>query len=168
MALQKFLALVAGRITQISPLQSSAGSSSAGSLVALNSSGQIDATMLGAASGEASKQATASESISAGALVNVYNNAGTVTVRNADNTAAGKEATGFALAAIASGAVGTVTLQGIVTGLSGLTGGDYQYLGTVGGLTTTPPTTAGSVTQEVGEALDATSMIFRPAQPITN
>lgn len=168
MALQKFLALVSGRIQQLSPVQSSAGSASAGDIVALNSAGQIDATMLGAASGEASISATASEAISAGAIVNVYNNAGTVSVRNADNTAAGKEATGFALAAIASGATGTITLQGVVTGLSGLTPGAYQFLGTVGGLVSAAPTAAGSITQMVGTALSATSVMFRPSDPITN
>ncbi|MBS3025577.1 hypothetical protein [Acidiphilium multivorum] len=168
MALQKFLALVSGRIQQLSPVQSSAGSASAGDIVALNSAGQIDPTMLGAASGEASISATASEAISAGAIVNVYNNAGTVSVRNADNTAAGKEATGFALAAIASGATGTVTLQGVVTGLSGLTPGAYQFLGTVGALVSAPPSTSGSITQIVGTALSATSVMFRPSDPITN
>jgi hypothetical protein len=167
-ALQKFLALVSGRIQQLSPVQSSAGSASAGDIVALNSAGQIDATMLGAASGEASISATASEAISAGAIVNVYNNAGTVSVRNADNTAAGKEATGFALAAIANGATGTVTLQGVVTGLSGLTPGAYQFLGTVGGLVSAAPTASGSITQIVGTALSATSVMFRPSDPITN
>lgn len=168
MALQQFLALVGGRIQQLNPLQTSAGSASAGQIVALNSAGQIDATMLGAASGEASISATASEAISAGAIVNVYNNAGTVTVRNADNTAAGKEATGFAQAAIASGAAGTVTLQGVVTGLTGLTPGAYQFLGTVGAVVSAAPTTSGSITQIVGQAVSATSLMFRPMEPITN
>lgn len=167
MALQKFIALVAGRLSQISPLQASAGSGSAGAIVALNSAGQIDSTMLGASSGEASVSVLASEAISAGSIVNIYNNAGVATARNADNTTAGKEATGFALAAIASGATGTVTLQGVVTGLTGLTPGAYEYLGTVGGLTVTPPTTTGNITQIVGIALTATSMMFRPEEPIT-
>lgn len=167
MALQKIIALVSGRLAQISPLQASAGSASAGAIVALNSAGQVDSSMLGASSGEASVSVVASEAISAGAIVNIWSNAGVATARNADNTTAGKEATGFALAAIASGATGTVTLQGVVTGLTGLTPGAYQWLGTVGGVTASPPTTTGNINQILGTALTATSLMFRPDEPIT-
>lgn len=45
MALQSFLAIVAGKFTRVQPLQASAGSGSAGSLIALNAAGQIDLTM---------------------------------------------------------------------------------------------------------------------------
>ncbi len=167
MALQKIIALVSGRLAQISPLQASAGSASAGAIVALNSAGQVDSSMLGASSGEASVSVVASEAISAGAIVNIWSNAGVATARNADNTTAGKEATGFALAAIASGATGTVTLQGVVTGLTGLTPGAYQWLGTVGGVSASPPTTTGNINQIIGTALTATSLMFRPDEPIT-
>lgn len=169
MALQQFLALVGGYIKQISPVQASTGSADAGSIPALDSSGKLDASMIPSSVSAASVvTATASESISAGALVNVYNNAGTTTVQNADNSTTGKEANGFASAAIASGASGTVTLAGEITGLSGLTAGQDLWLGTVGATTTAPPTTAGTLTQLVGFALTATSMMFRPQQPVQN
>ncbi|WP_075322579.1 hypothetical protein [Acidithiobacillus albertensis] len=46
MALPQLLQWVSGKLVGLNPVQSSAGASSAGSVVALNSSGQVDATML--------------------------------------------------------------------------------------------------------------------------
>jgi hypothetical protein len=110
----------------------------------------------------------ASEAISAGNLCNVYNNAGTANVRKADNTAAGKEANAVALTGISNGGTGTVYLPGAtVTGLSGLTPGSYEWLGTSGGTTETAPTTAGNISQIVGYAESATSMYFFPLAPVT-
>ena len=47
MAGQSFLALVGGKFARIFALQASAGSTSAGAVVALNASGLVDQTMLG-------------------------------------------------------------------------------------------------------------------------
>jgi hypothetical protein len=159
---------VSGVKTWALALQSSAGSGSAGNLVALNSSGLIDSTMLPAStSGATTITATASTAISAGQLVNIYNNSGTVTIKPADSTSAGSQANGFCNVAIASSATGTVCLSGLVTGLSGLTTGTVMYLGTVGAVTATAPSTSGNVIQPVGTAASTTSMEFVPDYPIT-
>ena len=164
MAGNKYLYNNAGQPTEKAALQVSAGAGSAGSVVALNSAGQIDSTMLATSSGLISVTVTASAAISAGQLVNVYNNAGAINVRPADNTTAGSEANGYAPSAISSGASGTVNLgEGLITGLSGLTVGSAYYLGTAGGQTTTAPTTAGNLVQYVGKAISGTSLYFQPS-----
>ena len=107
--------------------------------------------------------------MSAGNVVNIYNNAGTPNARKADATAEGKEANGFVIAAVSSSATATVYLDGAqITGLSGLTAGARQYVSTTAGaVTATPPSTAGNVVQCVGVAVNATTIDFMPAEPVT-
>lgn len=151
-----------------SPVSTSAGSGSAGILVKLNSAGAVDATMMPAGVGANAVTATASATITAGQLVNIYNNAGALGVRPADNTSAGSEANGYATAGITSGASGSVNLgPGSVTGLTSLTVGSRYYLGTVGAITTTAPSTTGNVVQSVGIATSTTALDFQPLAPVT-
>lgn len=150
------------------PIATSAGAGSAGTIPKLNSAGAIDATMMPSGVGANSVSATASATITAGQLVNIYNNAGALAVRPADNTAAGSEANGYATAGITSGASGSVNLgPGSVTGLTGLTLGSRYYLGTVGAITTTAPSTTNNVVQAVGIATSTTALDFQPAPPVT-
>ena len=90
-------------------------------------------------------------------------------MRKADATSAGKEAHGFVLAAVASGASGTVyPEENVLTGLSGLTPGARQFLAaTAGTRSETAPSTSGNAVQIVGVALSATELLFRPETPIT-
>jgi hypothetical protein len=157
MAVQKPLQIVSGIITEVTAVESSAGSGDEGKIVALNASGLIDPTMLPASG---STTFTSSEAIAAGALVNIWNSTG-VKVRNADNAAIGKQAHGYAPSAITSGATGTIVLgEGIITGLSGLTVGVQQFLGSAGAVTATPPTASASIVQPVGVAISASSLSF--------
>jgi hypothetical protein len=115
--------------------------------------------------GANTKTALASEAISAGNLVNLYNNAGTLNARKADNTTAGKEANAVALAPVSSAAMGTFYLPGVtITGLSSMTAGAIGWLGTAGAVTFTAPTTSGNVSQRVGFAEDATNFYFFPTE----
>lgn len=67
---------------------------------------------------------------------------------------------GFATAAIASAATGTVRLAGIITGLSGLTAGTTYYVSaTAAGVTATAPANA----RAVGQALSTTSLAINIA-----
>ena len=109
----------------------------------------------------------ASEALSAGDLVNIWNNTGTANVRKADASASGKQAHGFVLAAVSSGANAAVHFEGAVTGLSGMTPGATQFLSaTAGGRTETAPTTTDYYLQVVGVARTATIMDFEPDSPI--
>jgi hypothetical protein len=109
----------------------------------------------------------ASEALSAGDLVNIWNNTGTANVRKADASAAGKQAHGFVLASVSNGANATVYFEGAVTGLSGMTPGAVQFLSaTAGARTETAPTTTNYYLQVVGTARTSTIMDFETDSPI--
>ena len=145
----------------------SAGAGDAGRIVKLDASGKLDMTLLPAGLGAETRAMQASEALAAGDLVNIWNSGGP-RMRKADATGAGKDAHGFVLAAVASGASGTLyPEENVVTGLSGLTPGARQFLGTTAGTRSeTAPVGSGQVAQIVGVALSATEMLFRPETPI--
>lgn len=150
---------------ELSPNQSSAGAGDAGKLVALNSAGQVDSTMMPPGVGGASLTVATSENLAAGALVNLYNNAGTLTARNANATDATKPANGFVTAAVTSPANATVFFEGQMdNAASGLTVGAAVFLSasTAGGATSTAPSAAGNLVQQVGWAMSATEFVFQP------
>ena len=157
----KYLGLNGTVVTQTTPAVVG-GSGSAGQIPALNSSGVFDSTMMPPGVGADQVYLLASEAISAGAMVNVWNNSGTANARNADQTATGKAPTGFVTSSLASAASGNVIMSGIVTGLTGLTPGSIYYLGTAGTITLTPTTATGNVLWIVGQALSATTLQFQP------
>lgn len=62
-----------------------------------------------------------------------------------------------------------VVTHGLVSGLSGLTAGSRYFVSeTAGAITTTAPTTSGSVVQEIGVALSTTELIVEPKAYIVN
>lgn len=162
MALQRFLSLLSGRMTETLPVDSSTGAADAGKLVATDSTGRISETMMPVGLGADVQTITTSEALAAGAFVNVFNSAGTLKARNADASAAGKEADGFVLEAVASGQPAKVYFEGRNTALVGLTLGARIYLSasTPGACTDTPPAAAGNVVQYLGRASGVTSMAF--------
>lgn len=142
----------------------SAGASSATKIVALNGSGQLDSTVLPTGIGPATQSITTSEALAAGAFVNIWNSTG-AKVRNADNTAAGKEAHGFVLTAFASGVSAIVYFADANTAVTGQTPGPV-FLGTVGGAVSTLPTTAGAVQQIIGLSTSATTIMYNYEPPV--
>jgi hypothetical protein len=167
-AVRKLLAIVAGVDTLI-PAAQLGGAANANEVVALNSSGMLDITMMPPGLNVDAQSLPATEAIAAGSLVNVWLSASTPSARNADNTSTGKPAVGFAAAAIASAATGTITFAGIISGLSGLTPGAMYFLGAAGAvvLGTGLPTASGTIIQQIGYALSTTTLQFNP-QPQTN
>lgn len=143
----------------------STGSADAGKLTALDSSGHLSLSVLPTGVGPDTQTILASEAIAAGAYVNIWNNAGTANIRNADNTAAGKEAHGFVLSAVSSGTTGLVYFIGNNTSVTGQTVGNV-FLGTVGAVVSTAPSGSGNVVQRIGEATSATSVNTNIQQPI--
>lgn len=149
------------------PVNTSAGAGDAGKLPKLDAAGKLDNTMMPTGVGADSQSITASENLTAGP-VNVWDDGGTLKVRKADATAAGKEANGFVTGAVTSGQPATVYFDGTMTGLTGLTlGADYFLSDTAGGYVTTPPTGTGKIVQRVGKALSTTTMSFQPSNPVT-
>lgn len=167
----RYLALVNGVITMVQAAISSAGSSSSGQIVALNAAGAVDITMMPTGIGANTVTAVASATLTAGMLVNLYSNAGVLTVRPADSTTAGSEANGYVIAGFASAATATVYVGGgLINGLTGLAIGTTYYLGTVGAAvpSTSIPATAGNIVQYVGKAVSTTALEFQPSlSPVT-
>ncbi len=168
MATQTFLSLVAGVKKLITAAQLG-GVSYAGQIPALNATtGLLDISMMPSGIGPNTENIVASEAIAAGALVNVYSNAGVVNVRNADNTNTSKVANGFVLAPFASSGTATVYFSGIISGLSGLTPGTQYFLGTVGStiVAGSLPSTTGTIIQSVGIAFSASVLVFEMGDPV--
>lgn len=168
MAGEKFLKQSSGRLAEQASLQSSSGAADAGKIVALDAVGKLDNSLLPTGIGAETKSLPATEALSSGDFVNIYDNSGAVSCRKADASTQGKEAHGFVLTAVASGAAATVYVAGINTHLSGLNGGPTMYLATTaGGATATAPSGAGNVVQELGQRLSATEIAFAPKLPVT-
>lgn len=112
----------------------------------------------------ASLTVPAGEDLTARNFVHLYNDGGTLKARKADATDNTRPAAAFIAADALTGQDVTVYFGGnVLTGLSGLTPGAVLYLSeTAGGITATPVSGAGKLSQEVGRALSATSMIFEP------
>jgi len=159
MSTQRVLELVNGKITQVPAKDVSAGAGDAGKVVALNSTGRIDESMMPVGIGADVKSILASENISAGKYVNIYDDAGVAKIRLADNSN-GREAHGWVLASVTSGSNGLVYFEAANTALTGLVSGERQYLDVAGGVTSTPPTFAGGATisQFLGVAVSATEI----------
>ncbi len=166
---QQFMSFVSGVWQLISAIQSSAGAGDSGKIPALDAAGRLSSTMMPTGIGAETVTVTASEALTAGNFVNVYNNAGTPNVRKSDATTAGKEANGFVLASFASAASATVYLSGLNNQLTGLTVGRYVISTTPGGVVpiASAPSTAGNVVQEIGFSMSATSISFKPQEPVT-
>lgn len=166
MAAKKFLRLVAGVLTEVFGVQSSAGAANAGDIVALDDTGRIDNSMMPPGIGADTKAITASEALAAGDWVNVWNSTG-AKVRKADATVAGKEADGFVLAAVSNGAVATVYFEGTNNQVTGQTPGAVFLQITAGAGGATVPSASGNVVQRLGVAVSATEVNFERGAPVT-
>lgn len=165
MPANQFLTVLNGIKTLVTAVSASTGSSDGNKIISTDSSGKLDSTFLPSGVGVSTKSILASEALSAGDFVNVYNNSGTANVRKADNSN-GRFANGFVLSSASISTNATVYLQGENTSLSGLTIGTLYYLGTGGSYTTTLPTASNSIIQALGTAISATSINFEYDQPI--
>ena len=165
---EKYLKNSGGQFAEVEGTTTSSGAGSAGKIVALDSAGKLDNTMMPTGIGATTKLAATTESLSAGDLVNLFNDSGTIKARKAD-ASNGRRAVGFVLSAVTSPNNATVYLDGTITGLTGLTPGAAYYLSgaTAGAATATAPTTSGYISQEIGIALSATEINFEEQQPIT-
>lgn len=165
MAGDKYLYNNSGQITEKAAIQTSAGAGDVGKIPALDAAGRLDSSMMPVGLGADTASITASEALSAGDLVNVWNSTG-AKVRKADASTAGKEAHGFVLAAVSSAASATVYFEGTDTGVTGLTPG-VQYLSTTPGTASaTAPSGSGNVVQRVGFATAAAALNFDAGTPI--
>ena len=167
MAAKKFLRLVGGVLTEILGTQTSAGVANAGDIGALDASGRWDMSMMPVGIGADTGSVAASEALAAGDYVNIWADAGAFKARKADATVAGKEAHGFVLAAVASGANATVYFEGSNTQVTGQTPGNVFLQTIAGSGGATVPSATGNVVQQVGIAVSATTVNFERGAPVT-
>lgn len=161
----KYIATIAGQMTEVSGLATSAGAGDAGKIAQLDGTGRFDASMMPVGLGADTKPITTSEALAAGDWVNIHNATG-AKARKADATTVGKEAMGFVLAAFGSGAVATVYFEGTNTQVTGQTPGKVFLSTTAGAGQTSSPTSAGNVEQVIGFAVSATEVNFQAGSTI--
>ena len=165
MAGDKYIYQNAGTLTEKAAIQTSAGAGDAGKIPALDAAGRLDNSMMPVGLGADTASVTTSEALAAGDLVNIWNSTG-AKARKADATVAGKEAHGFVLSAVSSGASATVYFEGTNTGVTGLTPGVNYLSTTAGTATATAPSGSGNVVQRVGFATAAAALNFASGTPI--
>lgn len=154
----KYKTRQAGKDKLIEATTVSTGVAEAGDIVALDSTGKIDVTLLPTGAGPDTKILTATENLGAGKYVNIHSGG----VRLADNSN-GRDAHGFVLSAVTSGNPATVYFEGTNPGVTGRTIGARQYLGTAGDAVEVPldetlPANAGFLSQFLGIAISATEI----------
>jgi hypothetical protein len=139
------------------------GGSDANKIPQLDANGRLKEAMLPTGIGAEVKIILASEALSAGSFVNIWDDAGTLKVRKAD-ASADKPAHGYVLAAVNQDENATVFCDGINDQLSGLTGGPKMFLSaaTPGAASGTPPSDSGDIVQVLGTRLSATELAFVP------
>lgn len=162
---EKYIKQAAGTLTEVEALVTSAGAGSAGKIVALDGTGRLDSSVMPVGLGADTASIEASEALAAGDFVNIHNATG-AKVRKADATTAGKQAHGFVLAAVSSGATATVYFEGTNTQVTSQTPGDVFLSTTPGAATSTAPSASGNVVQRLGVATSTTTISFEAAQPI--
>lgn len=171
MANKKFVIRDSGKFKQADFLVTSTGVGDANRPVSTGTDGKLDPSVMPTGIGAATIAATASETLGAGKLVNLWVNAGVFSARLADNSN-GREANGYVKDAAASAAPATVyPLDSINTAVSGLTIGSRYWLGTAGGVIATPldatdVANANKVCQYIGIAKSATELITEDSDPV--
>lgn len=156
----KYIAYVSGELTEVNGTSASVGVADANKILQLGADGRLELSVLPTGVGPDTASVQASEALSAGDPVNVFDSAGAFRVRRADAATAGREAHGYVLAAVASGANATIYFEGRVTGLSGQTPGK-KWLAAGGGYTSTAPVNpASAFAQSLGVAVSATEVNF--------
>lgn len=155
MAAKTFLRLVSGKLKALQAIIVSSGGANDGDLVALDSTGKLDVTVMPIGIGPDVAVVTVAEAagLAAGDYVNIFDSTGPK-VRLADNSN-GREAHGFVKEAFADAAVATIFFEGPNADLSGLTAGQRVFLGVAGGILTTPlvpVTDTGKLSQLLGTA----------------
>lgn len=167
MPAKKYLKAQNGYPTEQAATVVSTGTANGGDIAALDDTGRLDASVMpvGIAADVATLPAT--EALAVGDFVNIYSATGTASVRKADASNAGKEAHGYVLAAVTSGANATIYFDGRNTAVTGMTPG-VAFLSATnpGKATATCPTGSGQLQQRIGVAVAATEINFEAVTPI--
>ena len=171
MSALKFLTVLPTGIQRlVAAITTSVGVGDASKVIATNATGKIDLSFFPAGIEVSVENITASEALSSGDFVNIYDDAGTRKVRKASASAATPRAAGgFVTTGVATGASADVYTVGENDQLTGLIPGARYFLSdnTAGTVEATPDTlTTGNLIQMIGYALSTTSLRFEFDAPI--
>lgn len=156
---QKFLELFNGKLKQKEAVTSSTGVAQAGQVIAANSLGKLDVSLLPAGVGPDIKVLECTEAIAAGSYVNIYDSGGGVEKVRLADAGNSRSAHGFVLTNFTLGANAEVYFEGPNSALSSLTVGARYYLDTAGNVTATPVSApAYQIHQLVGVAIDSNTI----------
>lgn len=168
---QSFLAYVSNKLREVAGLVTSTGASDAGKIPALDSTGRLDVSLMPVGIAPDVKVANASEALSAGDYVNVYDVSGTTTVRKASAADDTKPAVGYVLDNVTISTNATVYFDGTNTALTGLTAGVRYYLSasTPGAVVaqSSAPAANGNILQYLGTAISTTEINTEIGEPVT-
>ena len=151
-----------GRLKQNDATTTSSGAGQAGKIVALDSAGKLDASLIPSGAGDADViNLTATEALTIGDWVNIYNNSGTPAARKALATDTTKPAHGFVIAGVGAGVAGNIYLGGSnnkipIASFTATDIGKEMFLSAVtGGLGVTAPntTSSGYLLQRLGKVI---------------
>ena len=106
---KKYIKMAAGRLQEQVAFNEGG---TEGDLIALDATGRVPAGFMPVGIGADTAAIVSSENLASGDFVNIWDDAGTIKVRKADCSTAGKEADGFVLDAVTSPAVATVYVEG--------------------------------------------------------
>jgi hypothetical protein len=162
----KFIKNVSGVLTEQEASTTSAGVADAGKIVALDAAGKLSETMLPTGIGADVAVVNATEALSGGDYVNIWDNSGAFGVRKADASVSGKYAHGFVLDAFAENTAATVYFEGANNQVTGQSPGDVFLSTTPGVGSPTAPSGTGQVVQRIGVATSATSVNFEKGIPV--
>jgi len=161
-----------GALAEVEFLQTTAGLADAGKGIGTNAQGVLDATLLPAGVGLDVLSVVSSEALTAGRLVHLWNDGGTLKVRHASAAGPGYlVANGFILDTVAVDTPVNVYKNSGAnnTGVTGLTPGSVYYLDKTvpGGVILDPSAfVAGDIIQRVGLSYLATGLSFEIHQPV--
>lgn len=164
----KFIQNVSGGFAEKEARVTSTGAVDSGAIIALDSTGRLDQSVMPTGIGADTITAIASESITAGNIVNLWDDAGTLSVRKADSSN-GRRACGFVKESKSTGQSVSVFMEGSITNVTSVVPGQPYFLSevTAGEITDTAPTTSGYMSQEIGYGTSTSSVSFEPQTPIT-
>jgi len=167
MAAKKFLRNIAGKVSEVVGIITSAGAGNDGDLIVLDAGGKLDITLFPAGMGENSLSVATTENLAVGDFVNMHDSTG-IKLRKADAGSNNFEAHGWVESASTSPAANTIFFFGTNSVLSGLSVGVQYYLdaATAGLITSTAPSGSNEMVQRIGISHSATELVVLLGQPI--
>lgn len=164
-----YLYIKNGTVAKFTAINKSTGTDDKDKIVSTNADGKIDLTLIPEGIGDSANTFPATETMSAGAFVNLFDDTGTAKIRLADNSN-GRPAHGFIKTAASTGETVTVYHLGATNTYLAVEIGARYYLGTTGSVVKLPvdPDSAasGTIHQFLGIAKSTTELVTTPADYI--